>query len=188
MSEPKPSLAEDAARIRRLHEERAKAELAAATAHAPGSDVVPVGGDLLAEVALVKGRPGPAEASGGRAISGADGEAAAKALEALGWDPAKTFGTLSRPDPSLHADTRAARLRAQIEAVDPLLVVALDAEAAEDLAAAFGLPELGFGTEVAAAGRRLLAVDGLEASLGDPKAKQRVWRQFAPGRPPGPVY
>ena len=46
--------------------------LGAADALAPGSDIVASGGGLLAQVALVKGLPGPAEAAGGAALSGVD--------------------------------------------------------------------------------------------------------------------
>lgn len=177
-----------AAELQRLHEARARAELVAADLQAPGSDRVRPRGALLAEVTVVKGLPGPAEATGGRAMSGADGEAAVKALEALGHDPAGIFFTLSRPEPGLDASARALRLRAQIEAVDAPVVVAVDEEAAEDLAAAFELDRLPFGREVRACGRRLVAADGLEASLGDEGRKQTVWRQLKAARPEPPIY
>ena len=171
-----------------LFEERARAELAAADALAPGSDAVPWGGSLFAEVAAVKGLPGPAEASGGAALSGADGDALEKALVALGWPAHATFRTLSRPEPGLAPERRAARLRMQLEAVDPDLVLALDAEAAADVAASLGAPPLPFGEEMRAVGRRVVAVDGLEASLADPARKRRVWKQLQAARPEGPVY
>jgi hypothetical protein len=180
--------AKNAAEIRERFEERAVAELSLADAAAPGSDSVRWAGALLAEVALVKGLAGPAESSGGAALSGADGEAADKALEALGWDPATAFRTLSRPEPEVAPDLRAARLRMQIEAVDPALVLALDAEAAADTAEAFEIPLPKFGAVVHAAGRRIVAVDGLEASLSQPPRKTRVWRQLQAAKPDGPVY
>jgi len=37
-------------------------------------------------------------------------------------------------------------------------------------------------------GRRVVACDNLEASLSDPKRKQRVWAQLKCAVPPGPVY
>ena len=176
-------------RVRALYEARALAEIAAADALAPGSDVIAWSGELLADVALVKGFAGPAEAAGGRALSGNDGEAAAKALEALGWPPSCWFATLSRPEPTIPPEARAQRLRLQVEAVDPAVVIALDAKAAEDVAAAFALDEgLGFGQARRAAGRTLVAVDGLEESLGDPNRKRRVWSQLKAAAPPGPVY
>ena len=167
---------------------RAKAELAAADALAPGSDAVPTDGALFAEVVAVKGLAGPAEATGGAALSGADGEAVRKALAALGWDPQAVLGTLSRPEPGIPAERRADRLRLQIEAVDPALVLALDAEAAVDVAEAFGIATPAFGAQVRVLGRRVVAVDGMEASLAEPARKARVWRQMQAAKAEGPVY
>jgi hypothetical protein len=174
--------------VRELFEERAKAELAAADALAPGSDSVAWSGALFAAVAVVKGLPGPAEATGGAALTGADGEAARKALSALGWDADAVFTTLSRPEPGLPLERRGDRLRMQIEAVEPQLVLALDAEAAEDLAEAFGIARPAFGAETRVLGRRIVAVDGLEASLADPARKKRVWTQLQAAKAEGPVY
>ena len=174
--------------VRSLFEVRAKAELAAADALAPGSDVVAHSGALFAAVALVKGLPGPAEASGGAALSGADGEAAHKALAALGWAEDAIFAALSRPEPGLPAEQRADRLRMQLEAVDPALVIALDAEAAADLAEAFGVARPAFGAEQRVLGRRIVAVDGFEASLVDTARKKRVWTQLQAAKAEGPVY
>lgn len=185
---PAPESPETAAELRALYEAKVRAELAAADALAPGSDRVAARGELLATLALVKGLPGPAEASGGAALSGADGEAADKALAALGHDPARAFRVLSRPEPGLEPDRRSERLRLALEAVDPELVIALDAEAAEDLASAFGIAPLRFGEERIVLGRRLVAVDGLEASLADEKRKAAVWRQLQVARPLGPAY
>jgi hypothetical protein len=176
------------AAVRALFEARARAELEAADALAPGGDAVAWSGALFAEVAAVKGLAGPAEASGDAALSGADGDAADKALEALGWRAETLFRTLARPEPGIPAQQRAARLRRQLEAVDPKLVLALDAEAAEDVAAAFGIAVPAFGAEARVLGRRFVAVDGLEASLADPARKKRVWRQLQAAKVGGPVY
>ncbi len=164
--------------VRALYLAKARAELAIANALAAGSDVVPDAGEALAQVALVKGLPGPAEASGGTAMSGADGRAADSALSSLGYAPDAIFRLLSRPEPALPPEARAARLRYALEAVDPSVVVALDAEAAEDVWGALGLPKAAFGRAVHADGRTIVAVDGLEASLGDERRKRRVWRQM----------
>ena len=174
--------------VRTLFETRAVAEIAAANALAPGSDIVAHSGALFAEVALVKGLPGPAEASGGPALSGADGEAARKALSALGWPDNAIFTTLARPEPGLPPEQRADRLRLQLEAVDPALIVALDAEAAADIAEAFGIAPLRFGIETRVLGRRVLAVDGFEASLADDRRKRVVWEQLKAAKPEGPIY
>ena len=171
-----------------LHEARALAELAAADALAPGSDAVRWRGAVLARVAVVKGLPGPAEASGDQALSGPDGVAAGKALEALGYSAAETFFTLSRPEPGIDAVRRVARLRAQLEAVDPAMILAVDGDAADDVSAAFGVEQPAWGTAITVLGRRIVAVDGLEASLADPARKRRVWEQLKSARPEGPVY
>lgn len=169
---------DDAASLRTLFEAKARAEIASADALAPGSDVVPVTGALLAHIALVKGLPGPAEVAGGAALSGPDGKAAARALAALGYQPGSTFAIVSRVEPGIAEERRTERLRLALEAVDPRLIVALDAEAAQDVSLAFGIAPLGFGKPVRILGRTVVAVDGLEASLTDQSRKQRVWRQF----------
>lgn len=187
---PKPDSAAElgAATLRALHTARVKAEIAEADAMIPGADTVAPRGATFAQVVVVKGLPGPAEATGGAALSGPDGEAAIKALTALGWDADDVFFTLSRPVAGSQGTGVAKRLRLQIESVDPDLVVAVDAEAAHDVAAALGCERPAFGEMVLVDGRRMLACDGLEASLTDPKRKQRVWSQLKQAVPRGPVY
>lgn len=186
MTVPRPSdsaPAESADSIAALYEARARAELRRADRFVAGADVIPVAGSLLAQVAVVKGCPGPAEAAGGAALSGRDGEAVLKALEALGWMRSDVFFTLSRPVPGADPDAVARRVRLQIEAVDPELVIALDAQASEDVARAFGqaVPAPGVVTEMS--GRRVLGLDAFEAALDDEDAKRRAWNQLKAGRP-----
>lgn len=142
----------------------------------------------MAQVAAVKGLPGPAEASGGAAISGADGIALLKALEALGYPADAVFLTLSRPEPGLDRERASDRLRLQLESVDPNVIIALDAEAAADIAEAFGCATPIPGTPLRVLGRRIVAVGGFEAALADPKGKQRVWAQLKAAKPEGPTY
>ncbi len=168
----------DAADIERIYADKARAELAAADRVAPGSDGIPWSGDVFAEVVLVKGEPGPAEVAGGAALSGPDGAAARKALEALGFDPGSMFATVARPEAGVDPVQARERLAMQVEAVDPTVVVALDAVAATEIAAAFGLEAFPFGARTYADGRQFVAVDGLEASLADEGAKRRIWRQM----------
>ena len=176
-------------KLRALHEARARAELAVADALAPGSDAVAPRGALLAEVAAVKGLPGPAEATGGAAMSGADGVALLKALEALGYGADTVFFTLSRPEPGMDRERASDRLRLQLESVDPRVIVALDAEAAADLAEAFGCAQPVPGQPpLRVLGRRIVAVSGFEAALADPNAKQRVWAELKAAQAEGPVY
>jgi hypothetical protein len=176
-------------KLRKLHEARVKAELHAADVLAPGSDRVAPRGAAMAEIAVVKGLPGPAEATGKPALSGADGTALVKALEALGWQATDIFFTLSRPEPGMDRERASDRLRLQLESVDPRVIVALDAEAAADIAEAFGCEAAVAGrAPVSVLGRRIFAVSGFEAALSDPKAKQRVWAELKAAKPQGPVY
>ena len=133
----------------------------------------------------MKGLAGPAEASGGAALSGADGEAARLALGALGYDPETAFAILSRVEPGIDAQKRADRLRIALEAVDPRVIIALDAYAAEDVSAAFDVEPLRFGKPIRVLGRMIVAVDGLEASLTDQARKARVWKQLKAVKRPG---
>jgi hypothetical protein len=167
----------DAARLARLYAAKVKAELKRAD-EALGVPVrVSGAGEMLASVVLVKGVPDAAERAARRALAGPDGEAAGKALEALGFEAGDSWAVVSRPADA-PAPAHARRLELIVEAVDPRLVIALDDEAAEDLAAAFGLGALPAGQPVTARGRTLGAVGGLAASLGDAAAKARVWVRF----------
>lgn len=163
---------------------KVRAELAAADqlVNAP----IMWSGSLTPAVALVKGEPGPAERAGGAAVSGDDGDAAAKALVALGID-GPVWCTVSRTGDHDEQEGVLLRLRQQLCAIDPALVIALDGVAAADLAAAFGIDALMVGEPVAHAGLILLAIDGLEASLGDETRKREVWRQLQGARRP-PAY
>jgi hypothetical protein len=179
VGQPAPgSFEERRSHVRALYEAKTCEELRQADALAPGSDVVGSSGELLCQVALVKGLPGPAEKAGGAALSGPDGAAADAAVEALGYDPDATFRMLSRPESSLDPGRRTSRLRRALEAVDPLVVIALDADAAADIQDAFELTRLVFGRPIRVGGRLIVAVDGLEASLADAARKRRVWRQM----------
>ena len=177
----------DVERYERMCREKADAEIAAADAPVVGSGRIRSSGDVLAEIALIKGAPGPHDVAAGRVLSGADGEAATKALDALGL-PSERYAVCSRPGRSAAA-ARARRLALIIEAVDPAIVIALDPEAAADVALAMRTGALVPGEPVSVRGRNVLAIDGLEASLGDERLKKRVWRQLralAPATPETP--
>lgn len=168
---------DDVGRLARLYAAKAKAELKRAD-EVLGVPVPIVGaGEVLASVVLVKGVPDAADRAARRALAGPDGEAAGKALEALGFAAGDAWAVCSRPVDA-PAPARARRLALIVEAVDPKLVVALDDDAAEDIAAAFGLKALPAGQPMTARGRTLGGVGGLAASLDDPAAKARVWRRF----------
>lgn len=149
---------------------KAAAELVAAL---PAGEVV-LAGSAPADVFLVKGVASPADLSQGTALAGADGEAARKALAALGWDVSVFALCVRQGEQALESES----LALAMEAVDPDLVVALDDVAAAAVAEALGIASLHFGDPVRVAGRLVLAVDGLEASLSDDARKRRVWAQL----------
>ncbi len=157
---------------------KVRAELERADEMLPAPTSIAWAGDLFPAVAIVKGEPGPAEQAGDAVLSGPDGEAVAKALAALGLDGVASWRVLSRPTPDVTSPHAAGRLRQQLAAVDPSLVIALDATAALDVAAALGIDVPAFGMPVAAGGMVVLTVDGLEASLGDEARKREIWRQL----------
>jgi hypothetical protein len=165
---------------------KVRAEIELAEGLMVGAGLPNSAGALFAGVLLVKGAPGPAETSGGDAISGPDGVAADKALTARGFDADSAFRVISRMGPG--DDERVSeRLRLLIEAVDPDTVIALDPVAGSDVARALGITCLEPGATSVVRGRAMLALDGLEDSLVDEARKRRVWDQFrklAPRRRP----
>jgi hypothetical protein len=162
-------------------------------------------GLAAADVLLVKGQAGPFELAGGPAFGGPDGQALAAALGTLGWGEDNWCGVLI--DPPSRPRLRASQLRWVIEVQDPMLVIALDAQAREALAEAMAATDpsrepaaatdpppqamgnapypqkskptpLGVGVPTEMLGRRLLAVSDFEQALGDDNAKQRVWAEL----------
>jgi len=169
--------AEKAARAERLYEAKARAELKAADAILGRAVTVAGGGDVLGETVLVKGSPSTADRAARKALAGPDGEAVRKILEALELDPDSSWVFCSRPVEAGAAEY-ARRVEMVVEAVDPRAVFALDDEAAEDVAAAFGLPTLRPGVPVSSRGRTLGAVGDLARSLDRTEEKATVWARF----------
>ncbi|MDA3936040.1 MAG: hypothetical protein PF636_04130 [Actinomycetota bacterium] len=157
---------------------KARTELVAAQRRASLCGEVASHGPLDAQTVVFKGQAGPAETAGGSAMSGPDGEASLAALKQLGWDSDRVFFAWAPICREHHVELRASRIRGIVEAIDPELVVALDADAAAEVATAFGLSDRNFGHAYESRGRVLIAVDGLEASLADDTRKLRVWNQF----------
>lgn len=168
--------AAEALRVDALYREKVRAEIAAAEALAPGGPAVSSGGDELADVLLLKGEPGTGERAHGRALAGDDGVAIGKALDALGL-PEERFAACTRVG-SAGAEGRGHRLQLLVEAVDPAVIIALDAVAADDVSAALGGPPLSAGTPMQVQGRTVLALDDFEGSLGDEERKRCAWRQL----------
>ena len=103
--------------------------------------------------------------------------------------PAKPPET-RRPEPAL--------FREALEALDPEAVVAVDNAAADELREAyaeelaliedFNTAALMPGLVAPVMGRRMLALDGFEAALTDPRAKQRMWAYLKQLPPEGAPY
>lgn len=176
-AEPVSDRSTQAARLRALYAARSRAELDAAEEVA-GGPAVRWSGDPLARTMFVKGAPGLADTEAGAAFAGPDGEAASRAMAALGRDGEGILFTCSRPPVSLPESDRYARLAAQIEAADPEVVVAADPDAAADVACSLGIATLVPGQPAVAGGRVFLALSGLEDSLGDEGRKRVVWGQL----------
>ncbi|MDO8963438.1 MAG: hypothetical protein Q7W30_02985 [Coriobacteriia bacterium] len=153
-------------RLQALHDAKLRAELAAADALLPGGDPDALAGDPRSRAVLVA-----------QARSAGAFEAATKALAALGFDESTPFSVVTRSVDAAPG-LRALRLAAVIEAVDPVLVVAIDAGGAEDLESAYGLSGLRPGEPVRVRGRVAGSVGDLGVSLADDAAKRRAWGAF----------
>lgn len=150
--------------LRSIYSARAAFELEAAAALLPGSsdgaDGDPFSRSIVASAAPLDGRVL---------------DAATKALVALGFGPVFTLVTRPVPGPD---SAVAARVEMVVEAVDPVLVVALDAVAAADAAAAFGAAPPPADGSSRVRGRLLASVAGFADSLDDERAKRRAWNRF----------
>lgn len=173
MAEREPDLS-GARALAGLYEAKALAELADVETLLPSASKG-WSGKAQSSLALVVGPAFPGEGAGVAALGETVGEALGKALTALGAAPADVFIISSRPVPDAPKRAVAGRLELAIEAVDPRLVFALDAGAAEDLATAFGTAALEPGVPVRARGRVLGSVGDFAASLAEPGAKAGVW-------------
>lgn len=185
-------------------EERELAALYLRRAQADFDDLAQAGfllaGSGFPQVLLLKGEPGPAELAGGALLSGPDGAALCAALGRLGyaddgWAACSVFLCPSSVDADAQVLEAGGFCRADpadlswaVEVFDPELVIALDSGAAGALAEVWELDEpFSPGTVTRVRGRRVLALDGFEASLADPKAKQLSWarlKQVPPLRAP----
>jgi uracil-DNA glycosylase len=170
------AISAEAARLDALFRRKAEAELAKADEALGASPAVAWRGDVLADVAVVKGVAGQADTVAGEALAGADGAAIDKALDALGLST-RRFYIAARMGRAA-AERCVRRLALAIEAVDPRVVTALDATAAADVAAALGADALAVGSPVRVRGRLVLALEDFEGSLSDESRKRMVWRQL----------
>lgn len=143
-------------------------------------------GNRFARVLVVKGIPGTAELAGKPPFFGADGQALEAAFSSLGLGTNAWCGVVSRL-PKKKA-LSAGELRMIIETIDPLLLVALDRDAAVLMQESFGkelmpdIPRPGIKTMVL--GRTYVVVDGFETALVSEskdkgESKRRVWKELS---------
>lgn len=152
-----------------------------------GARGVIMAGNAFSPVVLVKGELNEAERAGGELLAGADGRALRAALAAIGYAPedfcalASVAGAAAPAGEPLPADV----FRWALEALDPEAVILLDDAAADAMRDAyadalvaiedFDTAMLKPGLIAHVLGRRVLALDGFEAALADPREKQRMW-------------
>ena len=146
-----------------------------------GARGVIMAGNAFSPVVLVKGELDEAERAGGELLAGADGRALRAALAAIGYAPEDFCALASVAGEPLPADV----FRWALEALDPEAVILLDDAAADAMRDAyadalvaiedFDTAMLKPGLIAHVLGRRVLALDGFEAALADPREKQRMW-------------
>jgi len=183
----------------RLYAAKAEAERAEADLLDPGSAAAGSFGPGAAAILLLRGEPHSSQAASGGPLSPPEAEAAARALAALGLPADDVAAVCTRSAGGADDSGSAARrLSLTVEASDPAWVIALDRNAGVDAASVLGLDALLPGVPLVRSGRVWLVVDDLEASLGDPARKRRVWAQLrgladvrpegqSAGSEPGPV-
>lgn len=167
---------------------------------------VVMAGSAFSPIVLVKGSLNDEERTGAVLLSGADGTALRAALGAIGYAP-EDFCALASVAGESDISERAAEpdrplpsevFREALEALDPEAVILLDDAAADAMRDAyadalvaiedFDTAMLKPGLVAHVLGRRVLALDGFEASLGDPKEKQRMWAYIKQLPPAGAPY
>lgn len=164
---------------------------------------VRMAGNAFSPIVLVKGQLNDAEHAGGELLAGADGAALRAALGAIGYAP-EDFCALSSvsgeaeesasPGEPLSTDL----FREALEALDPEAVLLLDNAAADAMRDAyadalvviedFDTAMLKPGLVAHVLGRRVVALDGFEAALADPREKQRMWACIKRLPPAGAPY
>ena len=168
---------------------------------------VRMAGNAFSPIVLVKGVLNAAELAGGDLLAGDDGTALRSALTAIGWAP-EDFCALASvagageggvalavaPGGALPPEL----FREALEALDPEAVVLLDDAAADAMRDAyadalaviedFDTAMLRPGLVAHVLGRRVLALDGFETALSDPREKQRMWAYLKQLPPLGAPY
>ena len=164
---------------------------------------VRMAGNAFSPIVLVKGQLNDAEHAGGELLAGVDGTALRAALGAIGYAPedfcalASVSGEAEEcmsPGEPLSTDL----FREALEALDPEAVLLLDDAAADAMRDAyadalvviedFDTAMLKPGLVAHVLGRRVVALDGFEAALADPREKQRMWACIKRLPPAGAPY
>ena len=163
-------------------------------------------GNATSSIVLVKGELNQEELAGGDLLAGDDGAALRAALARLGWPPEDVccLAAVAGKGETGHTAADAGELlpsevfREALEALDPEAVVLLDNTAAHAMREAYGdaLAQieqfdeamLKPGLVAHVLGRRVLALDGFEASLASPREKQRMWAYLKQLPPLGAPY
>lgn len=167
---------------------------------------VRMAGNAFSPIALVKGELNADELAGGELLAGADGHALRAALGAIGYAPEDFCALAAVAGPAQPGDAVAAAgeplppevLHEALEALDPEAVLLLDDAAARAMRDAyadalvviedFDTAMLKPGLIAPVLGRRVLALDGFEAALNDPREKQRMWAYIKRLPPAGAPY
>ena len=161
-------------------------------------------GNAFSPIVLIKGELNEGERAGGALLGGADGAALLASCTAIGYAP-EDFCALASvagegDDPALEAGATLPTevFREALEALDPEAVLLLDTAAADlmretyaDALVAiddFDTAMLKPGLVAHVLGRRVLALDGFEAALGDKREKQRMWAYIKQLGPAGAPY
>lgn len=161
-------------------------------------------GNAFSPIVLIKGDLNEEERAGGALLGGADGTALRASCTAIGYAPedfcalAAVAGEGDDPALTLGATLPTEVFREALEALDPEAVLLLDATAADlmretyaDALVAiddFDTAMLKPGLVAHVLGRRVLALDGFEAALGDKREKQRMWAYIKQIGPAGAPY
>ncbi|WP_368133683.1 hypothetical protein [Collinsella bouchesdurhonensis] len=161
-------------------------------------------GNAFSPIVLIKGDLNEEERAGGALLGGADGTALRASCTAIGYAPedfcalAAVAGEGDDPALTLGATLPTEVFREALEALDPEVVLLLDAAAADlmretyaDALVAiddFDTAMLKPGLVAHVLGRRVLALDGFEAALGDKREKQRMWAYIKQIGPAGAPY
>lgn len=167
---------------------------------------VRMAGNAFSPIVLVKGELNADELAGGELLAGADGHALRAALGAIGYAPEDFCALAAAAGPAQPGDAVAAAgeplppevLHEALEALDPEAVLLLDDAAARAMRDAyadalvviedFDTAMLKPGLIAPVLGRRVLALDGFEAALNDPREKQRMWAYIKRLPPAGAPY